>query len=77
MKRETLKDSIYGGLAELVKNNKIYYHSSIGKDYSKLTETGKIEILKWVETQAKEVAETEKKFLEEQAKQLVINTLKQ
>jgi hypothetical protein len=75
MQRDTLKDSLYGALAELVKNPKIFYNSSIGKDYSKFTEEGRAQIIEWLEVQAKEVAEAEEKNLDARAKKMVLDEL--
>ena len=76
MRRETLKDSLYGGLAEIVKNPKLYRFSEIGKEYCYFTEAGKEEIIEWISNHAKEIATAEEIILNERAKKLVLDELK-
>jgi hypothetical protein len=75
MRRETLKDSLYGGLVELTRNPKLYRFSDIGKQYCYFTEEGKKEVLKWLESQAAEISTAEDILLQERAKKLVLDEL--
>lgn len=76
MRRETLKDSLYGGLVEITKNPKLYHFSSIGKEYCRFTEEGKQEILEWIHNHAKEISTAEEIILNERAKKLILDELK-
>lgn len=76
MKREYIKDGLYGGFTELIKNDRLYYHSIVSREYSKFTEQGQVELIKWLEMQAKEIYRHEEEMLNERAKQLVLKELK-
>ena len=71
-----LHKQIYAGLFEILKDKDMYYHSPVGKDYSRLTEKGKEALVKWLELMAPEMYELERKQLDARAKQLVIDELK-
>jgi len=76
MRRETLKDSLYGGLVEITKNPRFYRFSPISKEYCYFTEEGKEEIIEWINNHAKEIATAEEILLQERAKKLVLDELK-
>jgi len=76
MRRETLKDSLYGGLVEITRNTRLYRFSDIGKKYCYFTEEGKKEIVEWIETHAAEIATAEDTLLNERAKELMWRELK-
>ena len=71
-----LHKQIYAGLFEILKDNTMYYHSPVGKDYSRLTEKGKEALVKWLELMAPEMYELERKQLDARAKRMVIDELK-
>jgi len=75
MKRESLSDGLYGGLAEILKNPKLYYHSIVGPEYCKFTDKGREEIVKWLEMQAREIIKHEEEMLDARAKELVLKEL--
>jgi hypothetical protein len=52
-----LHKQIYAGLFEIIKDKDCYYHSNVGRDYSKLTERGKEAVTKWLELMAWEMLE--------------------
>lgn len=76
MQRESLRDGLYGGIAEIIKNPKLYYHSIVGSEYCKFTEKGREEIVKWMEMQAREIIKYEEEMLDARAKELVLKELK-
>lgn len=76
MQRETLKDGLYGGFAQIIKNPKIYYNSMVGSDYNKFTEKGKEEILAWISDQARMISKNEEALREQEARDLVLKELK-
>ena len=41
MDKSAVKDLIFGGLHELMKNRKYYYYSTVGQNYSHWTDEGK------------------------------------
>ena len=71
-----LHRQIYSGLFEIIKDRDCYYHSSVGRDYSHLTEKGKEATAKWLELMAWEMLELEKQQLDARAKKLMWEELK-
>ena len=76
MKRSSTKDAIYGGLLELIKSERHYRLSSVGREYSGLTELGKTVILEYIEDMAWRMHESEQEELNALAKQMVFDQLK-
>jgi hypothetical protein len=75
MTRESLKDGLYGGLSEILKNPRLYYHSIVGPEFCKFTDKGQEEIVKWLEMQAREIVKYEEELLDSRAKELVLKEL--
>ena len=71
-----LHKQVYAGLFEIIKDRECYYHSSVGREYSHLTEQGKEALSKWLELVAWEMLELEKKQLDARAKKLMWEELK-
>lgn len=71
-----LHKQIYAGLFEIIKDKNCYYHSSVGKDYSHLTEEGKEAVVRWLEMAAWEMLKLEEAELDARAKKLVWDELK-
>ena len=71
-----LRKQIYAGLFEIIKDEKMYYHSAIGKDYSHFNEAGKEEVIKWMELMAWEMIKLENQELDIRAKKLVWEEIK-
>jgi hypothetical protein len=42
MDKGSIKELLYGGIQELMRNRRYYYHSSVGANYSHWTDDGKI-----------------------------------
>lgn len=76
MEKGAIKDLIYGGVEEILRNRNYYYHSSVGKEYSHLTDSGKDAIVEFMDLMAWKVREAEEADLERRAKEQVINALK-
>jgi hypothetical protein len=76
MEKGAIKDLIYGGLEELITNQRYYYYSTVGRDYSHLTEQGKEAITEFMDLMAWKIKLANEKDLERRAKEQVINTLK-
>jgi hypothetical protein len=71
-----LHKQIYAGLFEIIKDTRCYRHSSVGRDYSHLTDEGKEALVKWIDTMAFEMIELEKAELDARAKKLMWDELK-
>ena len=75
MDKDALKDILYGGLSELIKNNQYYYHSNIGPNYSHWTEEGSKALAEYMHMIAELIFIADFVSLDKRAKELVINGL--
>lgn len=76
MQKGAIKDLIYGGLEEILNNNKYYYHSSVGSSYSHLTEDGKTAVTEFMDLMAWKIKEANDADLDIRAKKQVLDALK-
>ena len=76
MEKAAIKDLIYGGLEEILNNNRYYYHSTIGSNYSHLTDAGKQAVTEFMDIIAWKMREAENQDLNARAKQQVLDQLK-
>lgn len=76
MQKGAIKDLCYGGLEELLNNNRYYYHSSVGSSYSHLTEDGKLAVVEFMDMIAWKIKEAENQDLDQRAKKQVLDQLK-
>ena len=76
MDSKAVKDLMFGGVRELMKNRDYYYHSSVGSNYSHWTENGKEALSDYMNIMAYQMIEAEEKELNRRAKDLVIKGLK-
>ena len=72
MSQKLLKNQIYSGLLEILKDDKLYYKSIVGNNYCKFTEDGKDALIEYMTMMAPYILEKEKqemeKFVKERAK---------
>ena len=76
MKKEAVKDIMFGGVSELIKNKNFYYFSSISPQYCHWTEEGKTELQAYMDFMAYTVLQAETADLDRRAKEMVIGALK-
>ena len=76
MDKQAVKDLMFGGLHELMKNRHYYYHSSVGQNYSYWTDEGKEALCEYMNVMGWKLKEAEEAELNQRAKDLVINGLK-
>jgi hypothetical protein len=76
MEKAAIKALMYGGINELMHNNKYYYHSSVGKNYSHWTEEGKIALQKFMIDMTQYMWDAEESELDKRAKDMVLAELK-
>ena len=76
MEKSALKDVLYGGLTELIRNDKSYRHSPIGQDYCRFTESGEVALKEFMQSMAVLIYIAEEKDLDKRAKDMVIKGLK-
>jgi hypothetical protein len=66
---------VYGALSGILKNPKLWKHSSVGREYSYLTPDGREVIVDLVEDLLRTMDVLEAKAIDERAKEIVMNTL--
>jgi hypothetical protein len=76
MDKTAIKDIVYGGLEELLNNNRYYYHSSVGRDYSHFTDLGRQAVEEFMDIMAYKIREAREQDLDQRAKQQVLDGLK-
>jgi hypothetical protein len=76
MKKNAVKDLIFGGLQELSRNNRFYYYSSVGGSYSYWTEEGKEALVEFMKEMTPLMRAAEEQDLDHRAKEMVLKELK-
>lgn len=76
MNKQAVKDLTYGGLMEMLHNRNMFYKSSVGKDYSHLTDEGKAAVAEYINLMAWKMIEAEDADLDRRAKEMVLKELK-
>ena len=76
MEKQAIKELMYGGIKEIMNNNRYYYHSSVGKNYSNFTPVGKEVVQEFVHDLAGYIVEAENADLDKRAKDMVLQELK-
>jgi len=76
MKKDAVKDLMFGGVSELMRNPNYYYLSSVGSAYSYWTDEGKEALQEYMDLMAYKFHEAEQESLNTRAKELVIKGLK-
>jgi hypothetical protein len=76
MKKDTLKDVLYGAILEMTKNPELFYRSSVGSNYCHWTELGREELMELMESHVRQMITIENDLDAERAKQMTFDTLK-
>ena len=76
MERGAIKEFMYGGVAELMRNRKYFYHSTVGSSYSHWTEDGQKALAEYMLIVGYKMLEAEEAELNQRAKALVLKGLK-
>jgi hypothetical protein len=76
MDKPSIKELMYGGIQELMRNRKYYHHSIAGANYSYWTEDGKIALTEYTNIMVWKMFEAEEEELKQKAKDMVISGLK-
>jgi hypothetical protein len=76
MQKGAIKDLVYGGLEEILNNNRYYYHSSVGAGYSHLTDSGKEAVMEFIDLMSYKIIEANEVDLDRRAKEQVLKELK-
>lgn len=70
------KRQVYAGIMEILRDNKYYYRSIVGDNYSHFTDDGAQELIKFMNLMAPEMLRIEKQELDDRARELVTTALK-
>ena len=73
---KVLPNQVYAGLFEILKDQKLYYHSKVGADYCHLTDEGEKAVIAWVNMMGPQMHKVHQSEIEARAKQLVWEELK-
>lgn len=76
MDKQALKELLFGGVMELMRNRNYYYHSPVGQNYCHWTEQGQKAVAEYLNLIAYKILEEEERELDQRAKDLVIKNLK-
>ena len=76
MDKQAVKDLMFGGVMELMRNNRYYYKSSVGGNYCHWTEDGKTALHEYIQIVSHKLWEAEEADLNKRSKELVLKGLK-
>jgi hypothetical protein len=76
MDRKAIKEFMYGGVAELMRNRDYYYNSTVGAEYSHWTDAGQKAIAEYMHIIGHKMLQAEEAELTQRAKDLVLKGLK-
>lgn len=76
MDKGAIKDLMYGGLMELSRNSRYYYHSSVGSDYCHWTDQGHVAVVEFMKKMTPLMRGAEELDLDRRAKEMVLKELK-
>ena len=76
MDKQAVKDLVFGGLLELMRNRKYYYHSGVGAAYSHFTDDGKEALIEYMQVMGWKLKEAEEADLNKRAKEQTMAALK-
>jgi hypothetical protein len=76
LEKNAIKDLFYGGIMEILRNDRYYYNSRIGSEYNHFTEKGKEAMDEYLKSMASLMLKAEEESLNKRAKELVLKGLK-
>jgi hypothetical protein len=76
MKKNAIKDIVYGGLEEILSNKEYYHYSSMSYSNHELTEEGKEAMIEFINLMAAKIKQAEQDDLDFRAKKQVMENLK-
>lgn len=75
LRRDMNKDIVYGALSELSRNQKVWHESSVGAEYSFLTEDGREAIVHVIEDMFRGLQTIHAQEIQEEAKRQTLEAL--
>jgi len=76
MDKTAIKDTLYGGIHEMMNNSKYFYYSSVGHNYCHWTDEGVKALTEYLKLMTPIMLTNEREMLDKRAKQLVLDGLK-
>ena len=76
MDKSAVKDLMFGGINELMRNKQYYHHSTVGQDYSYWTDDGKEALQEFMTVMGWKLKQAEEADLKKRAKELTMSALK-
>lgn len=76
MDKQAVKDLMFGGINELMRNKHYYYHSAVGNDYSHWTEEGQKALAEYMQVMGWKLKQVEEADLKKRAKEMTMSALK-
>lgn len=78
MRKNAVKDQLYGSIVEMMGNRELFYKSNVGKhhEYSHWTEEGKQALMEFLESHSKRILSAEEEDLKSRAKEMTFDALK-
>jgi hypothetical protein len=76
MDKMAIKDTLYGGIYEMMNNSKYFYYSSVGHNYCHWTDEGVKALTEYLKLMTPILLTNEREVLDKRAKQMVIDGLK-
>jgi hypothetical protein len=76
LKKQAVKDVLYGGLLELMRDERFFYYSTVNHSYSHWTEEGQQALLEYMQANSQLMLICDETELDERARRLVISGLK-
>ena len=76
MDKQAIKDLIFGGINELMRDRDYYYHSAVGQGYSHWTDKGKDALIEYMNVMGWKLREAEEADLKKRAKEMTMSALK-
>jgi len=76
MDKQAVKDAMFGGIMEMMRNRKYYHFSSVGGNYSHWTDEGKEALQEYMQIISYKLWEAEEADLKNRSKEMVLKGLK-
>ena len=78
MRKNAVRDQLYGSILEMMRNREYFYRSDIGKkhEYSHWTAEGKEELMEFLEEHTKRMLVVEETLMRDKAKEMTFEALK-
>jgi hypothetical protein len=73
---DTFREQFYNGIKVILENERYYYESSVSSDYNHLTQDGINEVVQWVSIMAPHILKLATRDIEDHAKKLMLDTIK-